>query len=117
MKTILLCAVLLLPTALLAQSREASIGCWTMPARAGEFIQLGRDGNFYFNDYNTASGEFEYLRGTWSYTSKGISLLYDDRPKQSFTFRKDKSGKIILTKAGGFLFRKAAPKDCVIEEN
>lgn len=99
-----------------SSSQEALIGCWTMPARIGESIQLYRDGRFGFNDYNTKTAAFEYMSGTWTSTASSITLLYDDRPKQTFTIRKDKAGKMTLTKAGGFLFRKAQPADCSAAE-
>ena len=115
MKRFLIAFALAVPAAATAQSsatKEAIIGCWTMPARAGESILLYRDGRFGFNDYNTRTSAFEYMSGTWTATATTITLLYDDRPKQTFQLRKDKAGKMTLTKAGGFLFRKAQAADC-----
>ncbi len=114
MKRFLILLALSAPVLSTAQSssKEALIGCWSMPARAGETIQLYRDGRFGFNDYNTKTAAFEYMSGTWTSAAGSITLLYDDRPKQTFQLRKDKAGKMTLTKAGGFLFRKAQPSEC-----
>ncbi len=95
-----------------AQTKEGAIGCWKMTARAGENLQLNRDGSFSFNDYNTMTKATENLYGTWKFEKSTVTLMYDDRPQQRFTMKKDKSGKWMLTKAGGFQFVKGIPADC-----
>lgn len=109
---------LLLPAALLAfsssafaQNMESVIGCWTMPSKPGEAIQLNRSGDFMFSDYNAKARGFEHLTGTWTLSGKTVTLLYEDRPRQRFTLRKTQSGWA-LTKVGGFWFTKAQPSDC-----
>ncbi|RYD53537.1 MAG: hypothetical protein EOP52_05225 [Sphingobacteriales bacterium] len=116
MKTFLLSAALLAATATgaCAQTMESVIGCWTMPSRAGESIQLNRSGGFTFSDYNAKTQAFETLYGSWTMSGKTITLMYEDRPKQRFMLAK--SGKSwMMTKAGGFKFTKAQPADCTAE--
>jgi hypothetical protein len=96
MKKAWLVTFLLLPLAAGAQSKELSIGCWKMPSRAGETLQLNRDGNFNFNDYNTNTKETENLYGTWKQAGNKIVLMYNDRPQQTFTVSKNKAGKWTL---------------------
>ncbi len=113
---------LLLPAALLtaalgvfaqsSQMKESIIGCWTMPSRAGEALQLNRSGNFSFQDYNAKTKAFESLHGTWKMNGKTLMLLYNDRPDQTFMLAKNETGWV-LSKAGGFKFMKAQPGDCV----
>ncbi len=113
MKTLLFAAALLGTTlAASAQTREQTIGCWKMPSRAGETLQLNRDGSFSFNDYNAKTQAFENMYGTWTMTGATLTLLYDDRPKQRFMYSKDKRGTWMLTKAGGFMFVKGTPAEC-----
>lgn len=98
-----------------SQMKESVIGCWTMPSRAGESLQLNRGGAFSFNDYNAKTKKVENLYGTWEMRGKNITLLYEDRPKQSFTLSKTEKGWV-LSKAGGFRFTKAQPGDCMAEQ-
>lgn len=115
MKTAFLITFALLPLAAGAQTKEYSIGCWKMPTRAGETLQLNRDGNFSFNDYNTLTKQTENLYGTWKQSGNKITLMYDDRPQQTFTLSKDRAGKWMLKKAGGFVFVKGTPAECTAD--
>ena len=112
MKTALITALLACSTIVSAQTKEQAIGCWKMPSRAGENLQLNRDGSFSFNDYNTMTKATENLYGTWKMGGATVTLMYDDRPQQRFTLTKDKAGKWLLTKAGGFRFVKGTPAEC-----
>lgn len=112
MKSLFLATLLCASLTAGAQTKEQTIGCWKMPARAGETLQLNRDGSFSFNDYNTATKETENLYGTWKMAGATVTLMYDDRPQQRFTLKKDKAGKWTLTKAGGFQFVKGTPAEC-----
>ncbi len=94
------------------QNKESIIGCWKVSARAGENLQLNRNGSFSFNDYNAMTKAAENLYGTWRLQKSTVTLMYDDRPQQRFTMKKDKAGKWMLTKAGGFRFVKGIPADC-----
>ena len=94
-----------------AQNKETVIGCWTMPSRTGETIQLNRSGSFSFNDYNAKTRSFDNLYGNWTLSGNTLSLMYEDRPRQRFTLTNTKSGWV-MTKAGGFRFAKAQPADC-----
>lgn len=120
LKQLLIATFLLATAPSMAQDREYLIGCWTMPARAGESMQLNREGRFAFHDWNKAKSQWDNLSGTWEFepvkagTGK-LTLYYDDRTKQAFTVKKDKAGKWTLTKVGGFLFYKADPSDCTVE--
>lgn len=97
------------------QMKETVIGCWTMPSRPDESLQLNRSGTFSFNDYNAKTKQMEALYGNWTMSGKTITLLYEDRPKQNFTLRAD--GKNwVLSKTGGFRFTKAQPGDCMASQ-
>lgn len=110
-KFLLSTALLALSAGAFAQNMESVIGCWTMPSKPGEAIQLNRSGDFRFSDYNGKTRAFETMYGTWSLSGKTVTLLYEDRPRQRFTLRKTQSGWA-LTKVGGFWFTKAQPSDC-----
>lgn len=112
MKYLLLLTLIFASLSVKGQSRETALGCWKMPARAGENLQLNRDGSFSFNDYNTMTKATERLYGTWKQEKLEITLMYDDRPQQRFYLFKDKKGKWRLRKAGGFQFVKATPAEC-----
>src|SRR4051812_16254730 len=68
--------------------RDAAIGCWEMPSRAGEHLQTFRDGEFTFHDFNTKTQQWDDLTGKWDIKSGKLTLLYFDRPKQTFTVKK-----------------------------
>ena len=112
MKTVLLFALFFLPLAGRAQTRAQIAGCWKMSAIKGEKLFLKSDGSFSFDDYNALSKQTENFYGTWKLVHNKVTLMYDDRPQQNFTIRKDKKGNWILRKEGGFLFVKAAAGDC-----
>ena len=117
MKNILLAAALAIASlSATAQTKEGAIGCWKMPSRAGENLQLNRDGSFSFNDYNTMTKATENLYGTWKMSGTTVTLMYEDRPQQRFALKKDKSGKMLLTKAGGFQFVKGTPAECTAQQ-
>jgi hypothetical protein len=112
MKLLLVSALLLISINTSAQTRQAAIGCWKMPSRPGEMLELKADGNFNFDDYNSLTKSTEHFYGTWKKVGKEITLMYDDRPQQRFYFFKGKGGKWALRKAGGFRFVKG---DCPIK--
>ena len=112
MKQFVLGCLLLGSLSASAQKMEQVIGCWVMPNLAGENLQLNRDGNFNFNDYNTLTKSTENLYGTWKKSGNKVTLMYDDRPQQNFTLLRNKKGEWILRKVGGFQFRKATPAGC-----
>jgi hypothetical protein len=112
MKHLVLSALLISSLTVNAQTKETAIGCWKMPSRSGELLQLKADGNFTFDDYNANSKATEHFYGTWKKVGKEITLMYDDRPQQRFYLFKDKAGKWRLRKAGGFQFVKVSASDC-----
>ena len=71
---------------------ENVIGYWFIPHNATVNIKFLRNGSFKFNDYNTLLGKEEVLRGTYQLRNGSLTLLYDDRPKQSFRFYKGNPG-------------------------
>lgn len=97
-----------------AQNREGMIGCWTMPTYHGdERLSLMRNNTFTFNDWNDRRRDYDHLEGRWSFEGGSrVTLYYRDRSKQSFTVRKDRRGRWMLSKAGGFQLMKADPSDC-----
>lgn len=111
MKRLILAALLSLPLAAGAQTKEQAIGCWVMSARDGESLQLNRDGSFSFNDYNSQTKAFENLRGSWKQNINRVTLMYDDRPQQVFKLVKEKTGWT-LNKTGGFHFTRSTPAEC-----
>lgn len=114
MKRIIFAALLALPFAAGAQTREQSLGCWIMSSKPGENLQLNRDGSFSFHDYNSATRSFETLYGTWKQNVNKVTLMYDDRPQQVFTLAPLKKGWM-LRKAGGFAFTKGTPAQCAAQ--
>ncbi len=113
MKTILVAAAFIFSaSAAFAQNKEQVIGCWQMSSMGSEHIQLNRAGRFFFSDYNAKTQLYESLSGKWQLAGNKVTLLYEDRPKQTFTLRKNKRGAWELAKAGGFLFTKATPAEC-----
>lgn len=99
-----------------AQNEETVIGCWMGKTNA-EHLQIVRvEHNFTFHDYNKHSKAYETLTGAWTYDSGKLTLLYDDRSKQTFTLKKNKQGKYDLTKVGGFIFRKVDAGKCSIDK-
>ena len=97
-----------------AQNRESLIGCWTMPTYHGEErLSLMRNNSFSFNDWNNRRRDYDQLDGRWSFErGNKVTLYYRDRTKQSFTVRRDRRGRWILSKVGGFQLMKADPSDC-----
>lgn len=112
MKYFFLSTLLLISLTASAQTKDAAIGCWKMPARSGELLQLKADGNFSFDDYNSLTKATEHFYGTWKKVGKEITLMYDDRPQQRFYFFRNKKGQWGLRKAGGFVFLKATAAEC-----
>ena len=112
MKYLLLSAIILTSYTANAQVKAQLLGCWKMPSRPGETLQLNGDGNFFFNDYNTMTKATEKFYGTWKIEKKTVTLMYDDRPQQRFFLSRDKKGQWILKKAGGFQFIKGTPAEC-----
>lgn len=113
MKRVLLAGLMLAFFSAGAQTRQMMIGCWKMPARAGETMKLEADGSFTFNDYSAMTKSFINLYGTWSLKGKTLTLMYDERKQQRFTLKRDKSRKWFFNKVDGFKFVKAKFSDCL----
>lgn len=111
--------MLLLPVRASSQNLLDAIGCWNMLhsmdiTKSGVSLQLYRNGNFTFKDYNDMSRDYELLRGSWELRGPNIVLKVKDRPLQeTFTMRRDeRAGRWLLVKAGGFELQKEDPEDC-----
>ncbi len=111
MKQLIILPLLAISIGAMAQTSESLMGCWEMKSRAGEHIQLMRDGSFSFHDYNAKTKAWDDLSGTWAYKGGKLALLYADRSKQNFAVTKTGSSWM-LTKAGGFKMMKTDPSKC-----
>ena len=78
-----------LDTVLASENDKPIIGCWFFPHNAHLKIKFLNDGRFEFKDYNTKISEWELLIGSYELKNETLTLIYDDRPKQRFTFTKD----------------------------
>ena len=52
------------------------------------------------------------LTGKWDVKNGKLTLLYFDRPKQTFTIKKGSGNVLTLAKSGGFLLKKVDPSKC-----
>lgn len=86
---------------------ENLIGYWFYPHAAMVNISFDRNGRFEFNDYNSTLEKEELLTGTYKLENGMLTLLYDDRPKQSFKFYKGERGdNNYYIKKSGYYFVK-----------
>jgi hypothetical protein len=67
---------------------EKLIGYWFTPHAATVNIRFYRNKTFVLNDYNSTLDKEEKLTGTFDLTGNTLTLLYEDRAKQKFTFYK-----------------------------
>lgn len=68
------------------QNLEALLGYWVKPKADSIHIKFYRDGFFTMSDYNKEKRKIELLSGKYSLEGGTLVLLYNDRPKQSFSF-------------------------------
>ena len=78
------------------------VGYWLMPHNAGINLTFDKNGTFIFNDYNTKLKRAEELHGSYQLQKENLTLIYDDRPMQTFRFYKD--GDIFYIKKGNYYF-------------
>jgi len=88
---------------------DTLIGCWDA-IRAGNItITFSKDSTFEFYDYNSTKKEEELLTGKFEVEGSILTLFYNDRPKQRFTFKKDPEANYSyrITNATGYYFVKS----------
>lgn len=86
---------------------ENLIGYWFTPHAATVDISFYRNGRFEFNDYNASLEQEELLTGEYKLQNGTLTLLYDDRLKQNFTFYKGETGDDnFYIKKNGYYFVK-----------
>lgn len=91
-------------------NKENLIGNWFTPHGAEVNISFERDDRFSFNDYNGKLERMELLTGKYTLENGKLTLLYDDRPKQSFKFYAGKKGDDhFYIKKSGYYFVKGEP--------
>lgn len=69
---------------------EKLLGCWAVEENTYVNLQFYRNGEFTMNDYNKSIHEWEVLYGTFQIKGESLTLLHNDRPKQTFRFYKSK---------------------------
>jgi hypothetical protein len=86
------------------------IGCWFIPHNAIVHILFKKDGTFEFNDYNSKSQKDEILTGRFDINAKEdrLTLLYNNRPKQRFSFKPGEypDDNYYIRNAAGYYFVK-----------
>lgn len=84
-------------------------GCWAA-IRAGNItISFSKDSTFEFFDYNSKLKENELLTGRFELDGSTLTLFYNDRPKQRFTFKRDpeSNDEYRITNSTGYYFLKS----------
>jgi hypothetical protein len=86
---------------------ERILGFWFTPHAAMLNMKFTRDSRFVFNDFNTDLNINEELTGRFELHNTTLTLFYDDRPKQSFTFKRGKDGddNYYITKNGYYFVK------------
>ena len=123
MKRILLAALLFATVPSFAQdaktqSNDKIAGCWYMPDKTTEHLQLSTDGKFFYQKFNKNIDGYETLTGSWQLMANNdLVLNYDDRPKQTLTVKTDAKGKITLNHENIFSFVKAPDSECLHDQH
>jgi hypothetical protein len=86
---------------------ENLIGNWFTPHAAMVNMKFMRDKTFTFNDYNADIEDLEELSGHYELEGKTLTLYYNDRPKQRFSFKKGVNGddNYYITKTGYYFVK------------
>jgi len=90
-------------------SIEKLLGYWYMPDDENVNVKFFRDKTFILNDYD-GSGTAQQHDGTFELSASTLTLLYSDRPKQSFKFYKGTGSKYFIENKA-ILFVKGENKD------
>jgi hypothetical protein len=69
---------------------DGLVGKWFIPHSAEINITFFQNGTFIFNDFNYKTLMTEVLNGKFELIGNKLFLKYNDRPKQTFTYRKGK---------------------------
>jgi len=85
------------------------VGKWFIPHAADINITFNEDKTFVFNDFNIKTEEIEVLHGTFELSGNKLILKYDDRPQQTFQFKKGKGAddNYYITKGENYYFVKS----------
>lgn len=76
-------------------SIEKLLGNWYMPGDENVNVKFFRDKTVVLNDYDSR-GNPQTVTGTFELSGSTLTLLYDDRPKQSFRFYKGPAGRYYI---------------------
>ena len=90
---------------------DTLIGCWAAIRDGNITISFSKDSTFEFFDYNSKLKEHEFLTGRFELNNNMLTLSYNDRPKQRFTFKRDSqsNNEYRITNSSGYYFLKS---DC-----
>ena len=85
------------------------VGKWFIPNIADINITFYKDSTFVFNDFNTQLMKDEVLRGRFELNGNKLILKYNDRPQQTFSFKKgsDTDDNYYITKGKNYYFVKS----------
>jgi hypothetical protein len=85
------------------------LGCWAAIREGNLTISFAKDSSFEFFDYNDKLNENEVLTGRFEIEDSTLILLYSDRPKQKFRFKKDPeaNNEYRITNSAGYYFLKS----------
>ena len=88
---------------------DTLIGCWTAIREGNITIIFSKDSTFEFYDYNAKLKTEELLTGKFELDGTVLTLLYNDRPKQKFAFKKDSNShnEFRITNTSGYYFLKS----------
>lgn len=84
-------------------------GKWFTPHAADINITFNKDRTFVFNDFNLKTEEIEVLHGTFELNGNDLILKYDNKPQQTFKFKKGKGAddNYYITKGKKYYFVKS----------
>lgn len=95
-------------------NRDNLVGFWFVPHNATVNIRFEKDGRFLFNDFNRSLEKEELLTGRFELVNGTLTLFYDDRPKQQFSFYRGKGAddNYYIKNSSGYYFVKGeAPEE------
>lgn len=86
------------------------IGCWFVSHGAVIYMVFKDNGTFEFNDYNDKLKKDEILTGKFDVSAQEdrLTLVYEDRPKQRFSFKQGKypDSNYYIKNTAGYYFVK-----------
>ncbi|WP_276502160.1 hypothetical protein [Terrimonas pollutisoli] len=93
----------------LESTLDTLAGCWAAIREGNITISFSKDSTFEFYDYNSKLKEIELLTGRYELNKNILTLFYQDRPKQRFTFKRDpeSNNEYRITNTAGYYFVKS----------